>query len=301
VETYAKSVAVVPQGTALEQPLFYVISIPISARSPVAMLLRVVVPALLVLAVAGCTDGASSDTPRRSSSRAAQAIVPGGTITGTVRERIPVGPYVYVRLETNGGDDVWTAVNEAPLDVGDAITVHNVMLMEQFQSQTLKRTFARIYFGSLRPAAGAGVQTDGALPGHGVSAVPNMAVPDMTSPGTPTADDAKVGRVDKATGPNAFAIGELWAQKTQLANRAVSVRGVVVKYTPGVMGKNWIHLQDGTGNAAGGTIDLTVTTAHTAALGDTVVVTGTVRINQDLGAGYRYALLLDGATLTPAR
>jgi hypothetical protein len=129
----------------------------------------------------------------------------------------------------------------------------------------------------------------------------NMAASAMTSPGTPTADDAKVGRVDKATGPNAFAIGELWAQKAQLANKAVSVRGVVVKYTPGVMGKNWIHLQDGTGNAARGTIDLTATTAQTAALGDTVVVTGTVRINQDLGAGYRYALLLDGATLTPAR
>jgi hypothetical protein len=304
VETYAKSVAVVPQGTASEQPLFYVISIPVSARSPVAMLLRFVVPALLVLAVAGCTDGASSDTPRRSSSRAAQAIVPGGTITGTVRERIPVGPYVYVRLETNGGDDLWTAVNEAPLEVGDAITVHNVMLMEQFQSQTLKRTFARIYFGALRP--GAGQQADGALLDHGPSAVPDMAGSDMaasamTSPGTPTADDAKVGPVEKATGPNAFAIAELWAQKAQLANTAVSVRGVVVKYTPGVMGKNWIHLQDGSGNAARGTIDLTATTAQTAALGDTVVVTGTVRINQDLGAGYRYALLLDGATLTPAR
>lgn len=244
--------------------------------------------------VSGCTDGASSDTPQRSSSRAAQAIVPGGTITGTVRERIPVGPYVYVRLETNGDDDVWTAVNEAPLDVGDAITVHNVMLMEQFQSQTLKRTFARIYFGALRP--GAGQQADGALLDHGPSAGSAM-----TAPGTPTAEDAKVGPVEKSTGPNAFAIAELWAQKAQLANKSVSVRGVVVKYTPGVMGKNWIHLQDGTGNAARGTFDLAATTAHTAALGDTVVVTGTVRINQDIGAGYRYALLLDGATLTPLR
>ena len=268
------------------------------------MLLRFVVPALLVLAVAGCTDGASSDTPRGSSSRAAQAIVPGGTITGTVRERIPVGPYVYVRLETNGGDDLWTAVNEAPLEVGDAITVHNVMLMEQFQSQTLKRTFARIYFGALRP--GAGQQPDGALLDHGPSAGSamagsDMAASDMTSPGTPTADDAKVGPVEKATGPNAFAIAELWAQKALLANKAVSIRGVVVKFTPSVMGKNWIHLQDGSGNAARGTIDLTATTAQTAALGDTVVVTGTVRINQDLGAGYRYALLLDGATLAPSR
>ena len=263
------------------------------------MLLRFVVPTLLVLAVAGCTDGASSDTPRGSSSRAAQAIVPGGTITGTVRERIPVGPYVYVRLETNGGDDVWTAVNEAPMKVGDAITVHNVMLMEQFQSQTLKRTFARIYFGALRP--GAGQQADGALLDHGPSAASDMAASAMTSPGTPTADDAKVGPVEKATGPNAFAIAELWAQKAQLANKAVSIRGVVVKFTPSVMGKNWIHLQDGSGNAARGTIDLTATTAQTAALGDTVVVTGTVRINQDLGAGYRYALLLDGATLAPSR
>lgn len=275
--------------------MFLVISITVSVRSPVSMSLRFVVPAVLVLAVAGCTDGASSDTPKRSPGRAAQAIVPGGTITGTVRERIPVGPYVYVRLETDGGE-VWAAVNEAPLDVGTAITVHNVMLMEQFQSQTLKRTFARIYFGSLQPVAGAGQQADGALPDN----VPSGA-PDMPSPGAPTAVDAKVGPVDKAAGPNAFAIGELWAQKEQLAGKAVSVRGVVVKYNPGVMGKNWIHLQDGTGNAARGTIDLTVTSQNTAALGDTVVVTGTVRINQDLGAGYTYALLLDGATVKPGR
>jgi hypothetical protein len=277
--------------------MFLVVSATAPARTLVSMLLRLVVPAMLVLSVIACTDGASSDTPKRSSGRAAAAIVPGGTITGTVRERIPVGPYVYVRLDTDGGE-LWAAVNEAPLTVGDPITVHNVMLMEQFQSQTLKRTFARIYFGSLQSVTGAGQPADGAAPSVSQpSGTPDMAA----SPGAPAPIDAMVSPLAKASGPNAFAIAELWARKEQLVGQAVSIRGVVVKYNPGVMGKNWIHLQDGSGDATRGTIDLTVTSQNTAAVGDTVVVTGTVRINQDLGAGYRYALLLDGATVKAGR
>ena len=254
------------------------------------------VGAASLLAVVACTDSAGDSaaqppaTPTTARARAA-AVVAGGTLAGTVREQIAVGPYVYLRLETTAGDE-WAAVNEAPVQTGDRVTVYNVMRMEQFASQTLKRTFARIYFGSLDPNAGAGSAGAGAT---GASGMSSNADPMAGSPGTPAAVNARVGPVARAAGPNGRTIGELHARASTLAGTTVAVRGVVVKYNASVMGKNWIHLQDGSGNASAGTHDVTATSLETAAVGDTVTVTGTVRTNKDFGAGYVYPLVLEDA------
>lgn len=220
--------------------------------------------------------------------------VPGDTLVGVVREQIPVGPYVYVRLETASGE-LWAAVNEAgentaPLTIGSRLTVYNVMAMDNFPSTTLKRTFDRIYFGMREPSAG-GAPAAGTAPGG-----PDMA--NLMTAGAPIAADAKVGRIARATGPGAKTVGDVWAAKSHLSGATVAVRGVVVKYNPGVMGKNWLHLQDGSGDAGKGTHDLPVTSIDAAAVGDTVTITGTVRMDRDLGAGYIYALIVEDAKIT---
>lgn len=212
----------------------------------------------------------------------------GETLTGTLLEQIAASPYVYVRLKTASGE-VWAAVNEAPLTNGAQVTVYNAMLMEKFESKTLKRTFDRVYFGALESP------TDGPAPTAMPGAVAMGAAGAPASVGTPPAVDAKVGKVDKAAGANAHTIGELWAGKDALAEKTVSIRGVVVKYNPGVMGKNWIHLQDGSGDAGKGTHDITVTTADAVTNGATVTITGTVRLNKDFGAGYTYAVIVEDA------
>jgi len=58
-----------------------------------------------------------------------------------------------------------------------------------------------------------------------------------------------------------------------------------------------LHLQDGSGDAAEGTHDLTVTSDAVAAVGTVVTVTGTVVIDQDFGAGYVYPVLVENATV----
>ena len=78
-----------------------------------------------------------------------------------------------------------------------------------------------------------------------------------------------------------------------MADSEVSVRGRVVKFNAGIMGRNWIHLRDGSGSE--GSNDLTVTTADTARLGDLVVIRGTLKTNQDFGHGYAYDLLVEQA------
>jgi hypothetical protein len=155
------------------------------------------------------------------------------------------------------------------------------MLMSKFESKTLKRTFDEIYFGTLTatPAAGK-APASGADPHAGVSQ-PAASVP--------------VGKVEKAAGADALTISEAWAQKASLAGKSVSIRGTVVKYNAGVMGKNWIHLQDGSGDAKLGTNDITVTSLDGAAMGETITIRGTVRTNKDFGAGYSYAVMVEDA------
>ena len=91
-------------------------------------------------------------------------------------------------------------------------------------------------------------------------------------------------------------VAEVYAGKDTLGGTVVKVRGKVVKYNSQIMGKNWVHVQDGTGGP--GTNDLMVTTADTAKTGDIVLVSGTITLDKDFGSGYKYALILEDAKVT---
>jgi len=63
------------------------------------------------------------------------------------------------------------------------------------------------------------------------------------------------------------------------------------------MQMNWVHLQDGTGDANKGTHDIVATsTAELPASGDVVTVSGTLASDKDFGSGYKYAVLIEKAT-----
>ena len=90
-------------------------------------------------------------------------------------------------------------------------------------------------------------------------------------------------------------IAELYANKTVYQGKTVRLHGKVVKYNPNIMGKNWVHIQDG--SEYEGKNDLTITTSMTTKVGDEITVEGTVVLNKDLGAGYFYEILLEDATI----
>ncbi|MBK8740263.1 MAG: hypothetical protein IPM02_12375 [Betaproteobacteria bacterium] len=101
----------------------------------------------------------------------------------------------------------------------------------------------------------------------------------------------------KATGANARTVVEINAKGAALKDKPVLVRGKVVKFNGGIMGRNWIHLRDGTGSAADNSNDLLVTTTQKASAGDVVTVQGVVRTDRDFGSGYAYKVLIEEATL----
>jgi len=99
----------------------------------------------------------------------------------------------------------------------------------------------------------------------------------------------------------AMTIAALWKARNTLAGKTVTLRGKVVKFNPGILGVNWIHIQDGSGTAADATNDITVTSDAETQVGNEVTVTGTVVLNRDLGSGYKYPVLIDKATIVNAK
>lgn len=90
-------------------------------------------------------------------------------------------------------------------------------------------------------------------------------------------------------------VAEIYAEKDGLAGTVVKVRAKVVKFNSQIMGRNWAHVQDGSGSS--GTNDLTVTTTDFAKIGDTVLVSGKITLNKDFGSGYKYPLIVEDGSV----
>jgi hypothetical protein len=208
----------------------------------------------------------------------------GSPVKGKVLETADGGAYIYLKLQTAEGP-VWVATTRQAIPTGAQIVIHDPMLMTNFQSKALNRTFDQIVFGS-------------AVSMEGQAAAPSKE--QMTAAhqnaGTQTAT-VSVAKVAKASGPSGRTVADAYAQKTQLAGRKVDVRGTVVKYNSGIMDRNWIHLRDGSGSSSNASNDLLVTTQQVAKVGDVVVISGVVKTNADYGSGYAYPVVIEGATL----
>lgn len=237
--------------------------------------MKKLLPWLTVLALGGAVLAAP----------AAMAQGPAAPLKGEVLEVQNVSGYTYLRLKTAAGES-WAAVPTATVKPGASVVIVNTMVMQNFQSKTLNRQFDRIVFGAL----------DDGKAGAAHAAPGSMAMPAM--PMRPTASAAPaVAKLAKATGPEGRSVAEVVQGRSTLKDKTVQVRGQVVKVNSGIMGKNWLHLQDGSGIAQEGSHDVLVTTTELAKVGDVIQVRGTVRTDVTLGPGYQYAVLIEGASL----
>jgi hypothetical protein len=221
----------------------------------------------------------------------AKAAAQSALVGGKVVETMDSGGYTYVQVDSGKGK-IWAAGPKTQVKVGDQVTFADGVPMRNYQSKTLNRTFESIYFVS-------GIY----LPGQsGAPANPHAAMggnPHAGMGGIPQAGKGMAAVTDFSglkKPADGLTVAEIFAQKETLAAKKVTLRGKVVKYNAQILGKNWIHVRDGTG--AAGSNDLLVTSAKTARVGDTVLVVGTLVLNQDFGSGYKYDLLLEEAEVT---
>ncbi len=138
--------------------------------------------------------------------------------------------------------------------------------------------------------AAAGQAKDAATAGGGAPAGPTQGAATRYQ-----APDLSYDDIAKAEG--GLTVAEVLGQAAELAGKEVAVRGKVVKANAAIMGRNWIHLRDGS-ETGGHVADLTVTTDGTASVGDTVLIRGRVATDRDFGFGYTYEVLVEDAAVT---
>lgn len=128
-------------------------------------------------------------------------------------------------------------------------------------------------------------------------AAPAPVSPHGSMHGAAPAATVAVGKIDKAKAADGKSVAEVVANKSALKDKSVTIRGQVVKVSNGILGKNWVHLQDGSGSADKGTNDIVITTSDETAVGQVVNASGVVRTDVNIGSGYKYAVLVENAKL----
>lgn len=237
--------------------------------------------------LAGCGEDAPAPKaevakPSAQSAPVIPEAAPGKT--GKVTETMDAAGYTYIQVDT-GSEQFWTAAPQFAVKVGDDVVVPEGMPMPDYRSNTLDRTFDMVYF--VPSVLVGGTQN---LSGEMPADHPPM------SGGKTVVEAINVDLSGITAAEGGQTVADIFAKKADLAGKSVKVRGKVVKFSPEIMGKNWIHLQDGTGTA--GTNDLTVTTSAMAKMGDTVLISGVLVIDKDFGYGYAYDVIVEDAEVT---
>lgn len=259
------------------------------------------------------TAGAAVESPPASAVPPAQAetALDGVAVQGTIAETMNTGGYTYLLLDSAKGK-IWAAIPETTLKVGNQVTLAPGMTMHAFVSKSLNRTFDTIIFSpgletkEGQPAAAVKSPHDA---GAEAASFHQALQAEQKAPAAPHAMEHSTGsagaivpasdvKVQKASGDHSYSVGECFEQAKELDGTTVRVRGKVMKMSRMIMGKNWLHLQDGTGNPMKNQHDLVATTVEEAKEGEEVTVQGVLKANRDFGAGYKYEVIVEDATLT---
>jgi hypothetical protein len=226
---------------------------------------------------------ASAPAPVAAPAAAPAVAQAANSFTGSIAETMDSGGYTYAKLK-GATDEVWVAAPVFDAKVGETVSVSLDMPMADFQSKTLNRTFPMLYF----------VQ-EVARNGQPLTAGNAPAAPALMGSHGAAAAAPVVQKLDPPAG--GLSVADVFAKQAALSGKPVTVRGTVVKFNGGIMDRNWLHIQDGSGSADAKTNDLTITTDANVKVGDVVTLSGIVGTKKDFGSGYAYDVIIEKATL----
>jgi hypothetical protein len=210
--------------------------------------------------------------------------------TVKVKEVEQVGTYTYL-LVKGKGPEYWVAVTAMEAAPGETYYYQGGLLMEDFHSNELDRTFESVLFlDAIYP--GTPPNSKAVVPSASEGMQQMSAVKEGETPGSSTVIEKSDVKIEAAEG--ATTIAELFAEPGVFEGKKIRVTGQVTKFNPQIMDRNWVHLQDGTEHE--GKFDLTATSSEYFESGVTVTLEGTLALNRDFGYGYSYELLLENAT-----
>jgi len=219
---------------------------------------------------------------------------PKGIFYGKILEIKGVMGYKYLKVNEEG-KELWVAIANAPVAVGDKIGYDKKTIMHNFESKTLGQKFEEIIFASdvylpqkvqkpksmkemleLNPKA----KDPHSGMGRGMSAEPEEEKPEKPF-----------------TKKDTYTIEEVHMWRKSLEGQTITLEATVYKVSHQIMKLDWAHLGDGTGNEKKLTDDLVFTSKETSIkAGDKVIAKGKVIVNKDFGFGYFYKVLIQDAT-----
>ncbi len=195
----------------------------------------------------------------------------------TVTETIPGGKYLYLKVK-EGDNEYWAATGKSDIEAGETYYYNEALIQNDFESKQLGRTFETIYLiTQLVPEA------------HGASmqAKKEVATPPAEAlAGTPNKKFHSSPLSGKAT---TLSIAELLEDPAAYEGQVVELTGTCTKINEGILGRNWLHLKDGTAD----TQDLVMTSSDAVDPGSEITIRAIVNLNRDFGAGYSYDVLLE--------
>jgi hypothetical protein len=206
-------------------------------------------------------------------------------LAGKIVEFMNSSGYTYILLQDADGFKDWVAIPELYVTVGDEVELQPGVQMGEFKSKPLNRTFDTIIFSggptekyNEKRKVNAHKGSDMSEPAPGKKKTEKKIVEGL--------------KVKKASGEAAYTIAEIIEKKDMLQDKTIAVSGQVVKVSTGIMGRNWVHIKDGSGENK-----LVITTNDSSDIGDVVTFSGVFHNNVDFGGGYQYAVILENASI----
>ena len=184
--------------------------------------------------------------------------------------------YTYLDV-TENGKQFWVAAPRKEVEKGETYYYVGGLMKKNFKSKEYDRVFETIYLVS-------DVRKDPIYTG-------NTTVAQALSSAGDESDHVHDQEIIKPE--EGISLEELFNNKEKYAGKEVEIRGKCVKINKEIMGRNWLHIQDGTGGEK--PYDLTVTTSADVPVGTVVTLTGTIGLNVDFGAGYKYDIIMEDA------
>jgi hypothetical protein len=214
----------------------------------------------------------------------------GNSNSFEIAEVVQGNTYTYLKVKQNSKEK-WVAVSKQEVVAGDVYYFDQELQMTNFHSKEIDRTFDEIYFVNnisktpFEAGAPAGMGAMGAMGG-----TPQHS-------GKVAVEQNSAVKLEKSA--DEITVAQIFGNRATYAEKEIQIRGIVVKVNKEVMGKNWIHIQDGTND--NGSFDLTVTSTDLAEVNDEIVVKGKIVLNKDFGYGYSYEVIMEDAKVVTVK
>jgi hypothetical protein len=190
-----------------------------------------------------------------------------------VLEILPTDKYVYLKVIENE-EEFWIATGKKEVEIGATYFYKNGILKTNFESKEYNRVFDKVVLVSNIVPANHGGSMNGEITKKTGASNENIQVKPLEVEGS-------------------IKISDIIDNPAKYDGKEVQLSGTCTKLNPNIMGRNWIHLKDGSKDD----YDLVITSDVAVPEGHVVTMMGTVELDKDFGAGYMYDIIIENGKI----